>query len=61
MAYSGLNNSMDAAAELGRNRLSMEMGRVTRNGTAAPVSRDQILRGKRGQGNIYFPCSANHE
>ena len=61
MAYSGLNTSMDAAAELGRNRLSMEMGSVTRGGTAAPVSRDQILRGERGQVNIHLPCSVNHE
>ena len=30
----------------------------TRGGTAEPVSRDQILRHVRGQGNIYFPCSA---
>ena len=29
--------------------------------TAKTVSRDQILRRKRGQGNIYFPCSADHE
>ena len=29
--------------------------------TAEPVSRDQILRRKRGQGNIYFSCSADHE
>ena len=28
---------------------------------AEPVSRDQILRRKRGQGNIHFPCSADHE
>ena len=44
---------MDAAAELGRNPvskhqiqpdLSMEMNRLTRDGTAEPVSRDQILR-----------------
>ena len=61
MAYSGLNTSMDAAAELGRNRLSMEMRRVTRGETPAPVSRDQILRGERGQGNIHFPCSVNQE
>ena len=53
---------MDAAAELGRNpvskhrfSLSMEMSRLTRNGTAEPVSRDQILRHARGQGNISFP------
>ena len=25
------------------------------------VSRDQILRRERGQGNIHFPCSADHE
>ena len=27
---------------------------------AEPVSRDQILRWERGQGNIHFPCSADH-
>ena len=37
------------------------MSRLTRAGTAAPVSRDQILRHVRGQGNIHFPCSADHE
>ena len=52
---------MDAAAELGRNpvstrfSLSMEMSRLTRDGTAEPVSRHQILRHARGQGNIIFP------
>ena len=60
---------MDAAAELGRNPVSkhqifsptMEMSRLTRDGTAEPVSRDQILRRERGQGNIHFSCSADHE
>ena len=46
------------------------MSRLTRDGTAEPVSRDQILRrertkfsgaNERGQGNIHFPCSADHE
>ena len=37
------------------------MSRLTRDGTAETVSRDQILRHKRGQGNIHFPCSADHE
>ena len=52
---------MDAAAELGRNpvitrfSLSMEMSRLTRDGTAEPISRDQILRHVQGQGNIIFP------
>ena len=41
--------------------LSMEMGRRTRDGTAETFSRDQILRHGRGQGNINFPCSADHE
>ena len=41
--------------------LSMEMSRLTRDGTAEPVSRDRILRHARGQGNIHFPCSADHE
>ena len=37
------------------------MSRLTRDGTAEPVSRYQILRRERGQGNIHFPCSADHE
>ena len=53
---------MDAAAELGRNPiskhqislLSMEMSRLTRDGTAELVSRDQILRRERGQAKYYF-------
>ena len=58
---------MDAAAGLGRNpvstrfKLSMEMSRLMRDRTAEPVSRDQILRRERGQGNIHFPYSADHE
>ena len=58
---------MDAAAELGRNpvvtrfSLRMEMSRLTRDGTAEPVSQDQILRRERElQGNIHFPSSADH-
>ena len=31
------------------------MSRLTRDGTAEAVSRDQILRHARGQGNIIFP------
>ena len=60
---------MDAAPELGRNpvsvstrfSLSMEMSRLTRDRTAEPLSRDQILRRERGQGNIHFPCPADHD
>ena len=37
------------------------MSRLTRDGTAEPVSRDQNLRHARGQGNVHFPCSADHE
>ena len=37
------------------------MSRLTRDGTAEPVSRDQVLRHARGQENINFPCSADHE
>ena len=37
------------------------MSRLTQDGTAEPVSRDQILRHARGQGNIHFPCSVDHE
>ena len=59
---------MDAAAELGRNSVSEhqiqpEYGdeQADADGTAEPVSRDQILRRERGQGNINFPCPADHE
>ena len=34
----------------------MEMSRLTRDGTAEPVSRDQILRHERGQRNNQFSC-----
>ena len=37
------------------------MSRLTRDGTAELVSRDQILRHAQGQGNVHFPCSADHE
>ena len=37
------------------------MSRLTRDGTAEPVSQDQILRHAREQGNVHFPCSADHE
>ena len=37
------------------------MSRLTRDRTAEPVSRGQILRHARGQGNVIFPCSADHE
>ena len=40
----------------------MEMRRLTRDGTVELVSRDQILRRGRGQGNFFFPVlnSADH-
>ena len=34
---------------------------MTRDGTAEPVSRDQILRRERGKRTIHIPCSADHE
>ena len=37
------------------------MSRLTRDGTAEPVSREQILGRVRGQGNIHLPCSADHK
>ena len=58
---------MDAAAELGRNPVSKHQiqpqhgDEQARDGTAEPVSRDQILRRECGQGIIHFSCSADHE
>ena len=37
------------------------MSNLTRDGTAEPVSRDLFVRYARGQGNIHFYCSADHE
>ena len=37
------------------------MSRLTRDGTAEPVSQDHIHRREWGQGSIYFPCSADHD
>ena len=37
------------------------MSRLTRDGTAKPVSRDHILRFERGHENIIFPWLAHHE
>ena len=37
----------------------MEMSKLTRDGTAEPVSQDQILRRERGQGIIHVSCSAS--
>ena len=54
-------------AETGRNpvstrfSLSMNMSRLTLDGTAEPVSGDHILRREQGQRNIHIPCSTDHE
>ena len=37
------------------------MSRLTREGAAEHASRDQFLRHVRGQGNIHFPCSPDHD
>ena len=39
----------------------MEISRLTRDGTAELVLRDQILRRERGQENIRFPCSVDRQ
>ena len=54
---------MDAAAELGRNpvsvstrfSLNMEMSRLTRDGIAEPVSRDQVIVLKARTEILIFP------
>ena len=66
MAYGGFiigrrrGTREESRLEGTRFSLSMEMSRLTRDGTAESVSRDQILRHAPGQGNINFPCSADH-
>ena len=41
--------------------LSMEMSGLTRDGTAEPVSRNQIPRHEREQEFLFLPCSADHD
>ena len=36
------------------------MSRLTRDGTAETISRDQIIGRERGQGKVNFLCSADH-
>ena len=58
---------MDVAAELGRNLVSThqiqpEYGDEQADvGWDCRISRDQILRRERGQGNVHFSCPADHE
>ena len=69
MAYGGFDKYMDAAAELGRNpvlnkhqiepEFGDEQADAGRDCRARP--RDQILRHERGQRNIHFSFSADHE
>ena len=37
------------------------MSRLTRDRTAEPVSRDQIIKRERRQGNTHFPSSADYD
>ena len=39
----------------------MEMSKLARDGTAEPVSPDQILSRERGQEKNHVPCSTDHE
>ena len=43
------------------NRLSVDMIRLTWDGTAEPVSRDKILRWEHREGKNIFSCSTGHE
>ena len=59
---------MDAAAELGRNPVSEHQIQPEYGDEQADAGRDcrtrlarPILRHERGQGNIHFSCSADHE
>ena len=69
MAYGGFKKSMDATVEIGRNPVKKHqtssrvwrMSRLPWDGTAEPVYRGQMLRHERGQGNVHFPYSADHE
>ena len=59
---------MDAVAEIGRNpvskhqiQLEYEDNQAERGRDCRTRLEDQILRRKRGQGNINFPCTGGHD
>ena len=59
---------MASAAELGRNPVSKHQiqseyrdEQADEGRDCRTVSRDQILRHERGQGDTHFPCSADHD
>ena len=67
MYSAALNTIMEAAAESGRNRVCEHQIQPEYGDEQADAGRDcrtrladQILRRERGQGNIHFPCSADH-
>ena len=68
MPYGGFNKSMDAAAELGRNPVSKHQIQPGYGDEKADAGRDYRTTSRetkfsgreRGQGNIHFPCSADH-
>ena len=63
MAYGGINK-WTPPRKLGgipRVSTSVENEQAARDGTAEPVSRDQIIKRERGTGNIDFSCLADHE
>ena len=68
MAVGGINKSTppwkSGANQRVRHQIEPEWGRMsrlTREGTAEHVSRDQILGRERGQGKHRYSCSADHE
>ena len=67
MAVGGINNLMPQLKSGGiprvstRFSLSVENGQGDADRTTELVSREHIHRPERVQGNIIFPCSADHE
>ena len=58
MAYGGFYINMDAAAELGRNPVSKHQIQPEYGDEQADARRARHVR---EQGNIHFPCLADHE
>ena len=58
MDYDAVAESRSPVSRTGRDGVIVQL---RQDGTAEPVSRDQILRRERGQGKKHFSCSPDHQ
>ena len=58
--YTNISLGLQSVNQIQPEYVENEQADAGRDGTAEPVSRDQILWRERGQRTLIFPCSADH-